>query len=169
MKDLAQSLRNIKILISDVDGVMTDSRIWLNANGDWTRAFTVRDGIGIKRLLKAGIPVAIISGGKSNDVQTRMEFLGIEEIHLGIEDKKEVFLNLLDRKKLKPEECAYIGDDLPDLPILNQVAFAATVPEAVDDLHGENIYVTRLHGGQGAVREVCDLIMQHSQYAKGDS
>lgn len=164
--DYIPKLKNIKILICDIDGVMTDGSIWQNTKGEWIRRFNVRDGVGIKILQKHGIEVAVISGGKSNDVETRLKFLGVEHVYLGAENKEGAFQDLLNKTKVNETECAYIGDDIYDLPLLDKVAFACTVPNAVESVLNEGFYITKREGGHGAVREVCDLILQHSQYTK---
>ena len=167
MNGLDSKLKDIKMLISDVDGVMTDARIWLNSKGEWNRSFSVRDGIGIKLLLKSNIQVAIISGGKSKDVETRMQFLGISHVYLGIEDKATKFKEIIAKAGLQPHECAYIGDDIFDIPVLQEVGLGVVVPDAVEEVLEKDFYITKQAGGFGAVREVCDLILKHSMHVKG--
>ncbi|MCB0347219.1 MAG: HAD hydrolase family protein [Bdellovibrionales bacterium] len=156
----------MKMLICDIDGVMTNGRIWLNEKEEWVRQFNVRDGVGLKLLLKNDIHVAIISGGDSKDVRIRMKFLGIPFVHLGIEDKNSVFEDLLKKTNLKPENCAFIGDDIYDLPLLEKVGAAFTVADAVEELHEKGVFVTKRGGGSGAVREVVDLILKYSTFVK---
>jgi 3-deoxy-D-manno-octulosonate 8-phosphate phosphatase (KDO 8-P phosphatase) len=156
--DLQSKLRKIKLLILDVDGVMTDGRIfWLDTHG-WTRFFHIKDGYGLKILMKAGVDVAVISGGDSKDVRTRMEFLKIKHVFLGDEDKLKALDKITATTKLKYEEMAFMGDDLFDIPVIEKVGFSATVPHAVDAVKSRVHYVTENRGGFGAVREVADAI-----------
>jgi 3-deoxy-D-manno-octulosonate 8-phosphate phosphatase (KDO 8-P phosphatase) len=156
--DLQARLKRIKLLILDVDGVMTDGRIfWLDGHG-WTRHFHIKDGYGLKVLMKCGIQVAVISGGDSKDVRTRMEFLKIPYVFLGDEDKIKAFDKIIEATKLTPEQMAFMGDDLFDLPVLERVGFSATVPHAVDPVKARVHYITETPGGWGAVREIADAI-----------
>jgi 3-deoxy-D-manno-octulosonate 8-phosphate phosphatase (KDO 8-P phosphatase) len=157
-RDLQDKLRKIKILILDVDGVMTDGRVfWLEGHG-WTRHFHVQDGYGLKVLMKAGIQVAVISGGESEDVRTRMKFLKIEHVFLGDEDKIKALDKIIAATGLAAEQMAFMGDDLFDIPVLERVGFSATVPHAVEQVRRRVHYVTQAQGGWGAVREVADAI-----------
>ncbi len=161
------SLSKVKLFISDIDGVMTSGQIWLNENKQWRRAFNVRDGEGIKKLIRNGYQTAVISAGDSEDVRIRMEFLSIHHCFFGVKNKLECFKALIDQLQLKPEECAYIGDDVSDLKILTQVGFAATVPWAVQEVLDQGYYITSHPGGSGAVREICDLILKYGYNSKG--
>jgi 3-deoxy-D-manno-octulosonate 8-phosphate phosphatase (KDO 8-P phosphatase) len=157
-KDIQSRLKKIKILILDVDGVMTDGRVfWLDGHG-WTRYFHIKDGYGLKVLMKCGIQVAIISGGDSKDVRTRMEFLKIQYVFLGDEDKLKALDKIIEATGLKTEEMAFMGDDLFDIPVIERVGFSATVPHAVDPVKARAHYVTETPGGWGAVREIADAI-----------
>ena len=156
--DIQARLKKIKLLILDVDGVMTDGRIfWLDGHG-WTRHFHIKDGYGLKVLMKCGIDVAIISGGDSKDVRTRMEFLKIKHVFLGDEDKIKAFDKIVASTGLQPEQMAFMGDDLFDIPVIERVGFSATVPHAVDPVKARVHYITETPGGWGAVREVADAI-----------
>lgn len=156
--DIQARLKKIKLLILDVDGVMTDGRIfWLDGHG-WTRYFHIKDGYGLKILMQAGIQVAIISGGDSKDVRTRMEFLKIQHVYLGDEDKIKAFDKIVAATKLTPDQMAFMGDDLFDIPVIERVGFSATVPHAVDPVKARVHYITESQGGWGAVREVADAI-----------
>lgn len=156
--DLQARLKKIRILILDVDGVMTDGRIfWLDGHG-WTRHFHVKDGYGLKILMKAGIEVAVISGGDSKDVRTRMEFLKITHIFLGDEDKLKALDKILKVTGFAPEQMAFMGDDLFDIPVMQKVGFSATVPHAVEPVKKHAHYITHVEGGWGAVREIADAV-----------
>ncbi len=157
-KDIQARLKKIKILILDVDGVMTDGKVfWLEGHG-WTRSFHVKDGYGLKVLMKAGIQVAVISGGDSKDVKTRMEFLKIPYVFLGDEDKLKALEKIMQATGFNADQMAFMGDDLFDIPVLERVGFSATVPHAVDEVKSRSHYVTESPGGGGAVREVSDAI-----------
>jgi 3-deoxy-D-manno-octulosonate 8-phosphate phosphatase (KDO 8-P phosphatase) len=156
--DLQARLKKIKLLILDVDGVMTDGTVfWLDGHG-WTRHFHVKDGYGLKILMKAGIQVAVISGGDSRDVRTRMEFLKINYIYLGDEDKVKALEKIQQATQLPYDQMAFMGDELFDIPVMERVGFSATVPHAVDPVKARANYVTEIEGGWGAVREVADAI-----------
>lgn len=156
--DIQKRLKKIKILILDVDGVMTDGRIfWLEGHG-WTRQFHTKDGYGLKVLMKAGIQVAVISGGDSKDVRIRMEFLKIPHIFLGDENKLIALDKIQASTKFAYDEMAFMGDELFDIPVMEKVGFSATVPHAVDPVKARAHYVTQFEGGWGAVREVADAI-----------
>lgn len=156
--DIQARLKKIKILILDVDGVMTDGRMfWLKDHG-WTRHFHVKDGYGLKVLMKAGIDVAVISGGDSEDVRTRMAFLKIKHVFLGDEDKVTALNKIIQTTGFSTEQMAFMGDDLFDIPVIEKVGFSASVPHAVDPVKARVHYITESPGGWGAVREVADAI-----------
>jgi 3-deoxy-D-manno-octulosonate 8-phosphate phosphatase (KDO 8-P phosphatase) len=155
-------LEKIRLLLLDVDGVMTDGRIIYDDRGGELKAFDVKDGHGIKLLQRAGIRVGIITGRQSAVVDRRAQELGIELVYQGAKDKLVPFLEILQKTGLTAEQIAYLGDDLPDLPILRRVGFAATVADALDDVKPHVHYITRCNGGRGAVREVCDLLLKET-------
>lgn len=157
------------MLVLDVDGVLTDCRLWMDANGEWKRIYSVRDGVGIKRLIEAGYKLAVITGAKAEDVRARVKMLGMHFLFEGAADKEPSFLELQEQSGLKPEEMAYVGDDIYDIPLIQAVAFGATVPEAVEEVIEISRYVTKRPGGNGAVREVCDLILKHGAFSSGRS
>lgn len=157
-KDIQAKLKKIRLLILDVDGIMTDGRVfWLEGHG-WTRNFHVHDGYGLKILMKAGIDVAVISGGDSKDVRVRMEFLKIKHVFLGDEDKLKALDKIQAATGLKYEEMAFMGDDLFDIPVIEKVGFSATVPQAVPRVKEKVHYITEAPAGWGAAREVADAI-----------
>ncbi|TLM68966.1 MAG: HAD family hydrolase [Deltaproteobacteria bacterium] len=157
---MRERLEKIRLLLLDVDGVMTDGRIIYDDRGGETKAFDVKDGHGIKLLQRAGIRVGIITGRQSAVVDRRAQELGIELVYQGAKDKLVPFLEILQKTGLGVEQIAYMGDDLPDLPILRRVGFAVTVADALDDVRPHVHYVTQRPGGRGAVREVCDLLLK---------
>jgi 3-deoxy-D-manno-octulosonate 8-phosphate phosphatase (KDO 8-P phosphatase) len=159
-------LKNIKMLVLDVDGVLTDTRIWFDGT-EWRRFFSIRDGVGIKRLTEAGYKIAVITGSKAEDLRARVKSLGIHFLYEGALDKEPSFLQLQKESGFTPEQMAYVGDDIFDIPLLQAVAFGATVPEAVDEVMEIADYVTKRPGGCGAVREVCDYIYKYGAFASG--
>jgi 3-deoxy-D-manno-octulosonate 8-phosphate phosphatase (KDO 8-P phosphatase) len=164
---LIEKLRPIKLLLLDVDGVLTDCRIYMDSVGDWRRSFSIRDGYGITRLMEAGYQVGIITGSKAKDIQERAKHLRLNYFVEGTLDKKPAYDEILRKANLKPSEVAYMGDDDFDLPVLNATGFAATVPEAMDEVLERAHYVTKRPGGNGAVREVCELILRYGAHTKG--
>lgn len=161
-----QKLGSIKMLVLDVDGVLTDCRLWMDSNGEWKRIYSVRDGVGIKALIEAGYKLAIITGAEASDVRARAKMLGFHYFYEGAVDKVPSFEKLLKESGLRADETAYIGDDLFDIPLIKAVAFGATVPEAVDQVIEVAHYVTKRPGGNGAVREICNFILQYGFYSK---
>ena len=161
MTDIIVRLRKIRMLAMDVDGVMTDCSTTLAADGEWQRGFCIRDGYGIVMLNKTGYQTAVITASKAKDIQERVHVLGIHHYHPGNINKKTELEELLKKTKLTPSEVAYIGDDLFDIPVLRSVGFAATVPEAMGEVFPFVHYTTKRNGGDGAVREICDMILQY--------
>lgn len=152
------------MLVLDVDGVMTDTRIWFDGK-EWRRFFSIRDGVGIKRLIESGYKIAVITGTKSEDIRARVKSLGIHYFYEGALDKGPSFLQLQNESKLSVNEMAYVGDDIFDMPMIQAVQFGATVPEAVEEVLEVADYVTQRGGGIGAVREICDLIYKYGAYS----
>lgn len=159
---MSVDLSKIKLLLLDVDGVMTDGRIIYDNEGGETKAFDVKDGHGLKLIQRAGIKVGIITGRQSKVVERRAAELGIEIVYQAAKVKLEPFQEILDTLSLSAEEVAYVGDDIVDLPVMRQVGFAATVADAVDDVKPFCTYVAKRCGGRGAVREICDYILKES-------
>jgi 3-deoxy-D-manno-octulosonate 8-phosphate phosphatase (KDO 8-P phosphatase) len=155
-------LNRIRLLLLDVDGVMTDGRIIYLNDGAEAKAFDVKDGHGLKLIQRAGIRVGIITGRQSEVVARRAAELGIEIVYQGAKDKMLPFLEIIEKLGLEPCEVAYVGDDLVDLPVMRQAGFSATVADAVDDIKPYVDLVTSRPGGRGAVREVCDFLLKQS-------
>ena len=149
----------IRLLVLDVDGVLTDGRLWYSANGEELKSFHVRDGLGIKSLLAAGTEVAIISGRASAAVARRAAELGIRHVVQGCDDKGRAFDTLCASLGVSPSAVACIGDDTPDLPMLTRAGLAVAVADAHPDVRAVANRVTTLPGGRGAVREVCDWLL----------
>lgn len=155
-------LVKIRLMLLDVDGILTDGRIHYDAHGGEIKSFDVKDGHGLKLLQRAGVRVGIITGRNSSIVQRRAEELGIEILYQGAKNKLVPYEEILRQTGLSDEQVAYMGDDLVDLPILLRVGFSATVADAVDEVKERVHYVASRPGGRGAVREVCDLMLKRS-------
>ncbi|GAB3462050.1 HAD family hydrolase [Massilia terrae] len=158
--DHMQRASRVKVMIFDVDGVLTDGSLTYGADGEITKTFFVLDGLGIQLLQKTGVQTAIISARQSPIVVRRAADLGINHVYQGIHDKRVAFAKLLDATGATIEQCGYIGDDVIDLPLLMKVGFAVTVPSGHPDVQHRAHYVTKAPGGRGAVREVCDMVMR---------
>ncbi|MBM4207124.1 MAG: 3-deoxy-manno-octulosonate-8-phosphatase KdsC [Gammaproteobacteria bacterium] len=150
----------LKLLILDVDGVLTDGRLFFDNQGAEYKCFHARDGHGMKLLQQTGVRIAVISGRQSNSVALRMKNLGVEYVFQGHENKRAAFAELITTAGVTAEQCAYMGDDLLDLPIMRRVGLSIAVQDANFAVKERADWCTSLVGGQGAVREVCDLIMQ---------
>ena len=144
----------------DVDGVLTDGTLYFTSAGDEIKAFSSLDGHGITMLMSAGIQVAIISGRSSRALELRAQNLGIEHLFMGVADKPQVMAELLAKLDLDFTRAGYMGDDVVDIPILRACGFAATVADGHDEVKHDADYVTQRGGGKGAVREVCDFILE---------
>ena len=150
---------NVGLVAFDVDGVLTDGRFWLSDDGVETKAFNTQDGYGIRQLLRAGLEVAVISGRRSNAVEKRMSELGVMHVILGCGDKVAAFQSLIDELGIDATNTVYVGDDVPDIPLLRRAGLAIAVANAVAEVKAECAMTTTAYGGYGAVREVCDLIL----------
>lgn len=160
MQNVLAKAARLKLLILDVDGVLTDGRLFFDNQGLEYKSFHARDGHGIKLLRKTGVEVAVISGRKSNSVALRMQSLGIDHVYQGYENKIAAFDDLMQKLGIEPMQVAHVGDDVLDLPIMTRVGLAIAVDDAHFAVKQRAHWCTTLPGGQGAVREVCDLIMQ---------
>jgi YrbI family 3-deoxy-D-manno-octulosonate 8-phosphate phosphatase len=151
---------NIKMLILDVDGVLTNGRIVVNDRGEEIKSFHVKDGYGLRQLMGAGIEVILITGRSSRALTRRAEDLGIREIHQGIKDKNALLEKLILEKKCGRDQVCCVGDDLPDIPMFRHAGLRVAVSDAAPEVKEAADWVTRLRGGEGAVREVCELILK---------
>ncbi|MEN6421743.1 MAG: HAD-IIIA family hydrolase [Smithella sp.] len=159
-KNMKEKLKKVKLLILDVDGVMTDGRIIMDDEGREIKNFHVRDGHGIKVLQRYGIEVALLTGRLSQVVKQRAKDLDIKEVYQTVYNQREVVEKILKKHKLSAEETAYMGDDIIDIPVLKSVGFSAAVADAVEVVKKSVDYVAKNKGGQGAVREICEMILQ---------
>lgn len=149
----------IKLVIFDVDGVLTDSSLFIGDDGQEYKAFNSKDGLGMKLLQQSGVPIGIITARQSNLVKLRMESLGIEHLYQGQQEKLPAFEKLLEKLSLDADEVAYVGDDLVDLPVMIRCGLAIAVSDSHQRVIEQAHWVTENPGGRGAAREVCELIM----------
>ena len=154
-----RALRRVRLLVLDVDGVLTDGRLYYGAQGETLKVFHVRDGHGIKQVAGAGVTVAILSGRKSSAVLRRARGLGIKHVFQGVDDKLAALQKFAKAQRVPLEDVACVGDDTPDAPILSACGFGVAVADAHPDALAAADLVTSRNGGTGAVREVCDWIM----------
>lgn len=160
MKDILERAKAIKLVIFDVDGVLTDGSLFLGDDGLEYKAFNSRDGHGMKMLQESGVTVAIITGRSSKVVDYRMESLGIEHVYQGQHDKRLAFFELLDKVQLTPQQVAYVGDDVVDLPVMSKVGLAIAVQDAHPMVLKHAHWQTPSCGGRGAGRDVCEMLME---------
>ena len=159
-KKVSDKMRQVKLLICDIDGVFSDGRIYLGNDGEELKAFNTLDGFGVKALINSGVEVAVITGRNSDIVKNRMTSLTVKYIYQGRENKVEAFEELLKETKLNASQVAYIGDDVPDLKVMQLCQLAVAVDNAHPLVANAADYITQRSGGFGAVREICDLLME---------
>ena len=162
MEKISSLAKKIKCVICDLDGVLTDGRIYLDNYDNELKSFYIQDGLGLKLLMCAGIDVGVISGSDHPMIEKRMRQLDIRYYFVGQINKQQAYQNIKKTLHLQDEECAYIGDDLPDRPIMQQVGLSVAVSNAVNEVKNIAHWTTTKAGGAGAVREVCDLVL-HAQ------
>lgn len=155
----ASDLGTVRLVAFDVDGVFTDGRFYLSDEGIESKAFHTQDGFGIRQLLDAGVDVAVISGRASGAVAKRMAELGVTQVVQGCRDKVAALDEITATLGISSADCAYVGDDVPDLPLMRHVAYAIAVANAVPAVIEYADYTTRASGGNGAVREICELVL----------
>jgi len=160
MQDILEKAKKVKLVVFDVDGVLTNGQIIIGDNGEEYKAFHSRDGHGMKLLQHTGVEIAIITGRTSRTVEHRMQSLGIKYVYQGQRVKLPVFQQLIKELKLSPEQCAYVGDDWVDLSIMSRVGLAIAVQDADPIVKKHAHFITTSKGGHGAAREVCELIME---------
>jgi 3-deoxy-D-manno-octulosonate 8-phosphate phosphatase (KDO 8-P phosphatase) len=160
MNSLHDKARNVRLMAFDIDGVMTDGRLYFSPNGDEMKTFFSRDGLGLKMLARSGVKLAIITGRDSPIVTRRAENLGINLVFQGIEDKRAALARLLEGEKLEFAQAGYMGDDVVDLGVMAACGFSATVPDCHATVRQIAGYVASAPAGAGAVREVCEFLLQ---------
>ncbi len=156
---LLKRAASIRMLVLDVDGVLTDGSLYFDSKGNEMKAFSIRDGLGLRCLQLCGIELALITGRQSEIVDRRAEQLGIAHVYQGRNDKLDAFIHLLEKTGIDEQQVCYAGDDWIDLPVLERVGLAVTVPEADKIVKDSVHWVTSHSGGKGAVREICNLIL----------
>lgn len=160
MKNYKQLLPNIKTFIFDVDGVLTDGKILINSDGELLRSFDTKDGYAIKCALLKGFKIAIITGGRNEAVRERFKELGVFDIYLGAHHKLDAYQDLMDNYDLKAEEILYIGDDIPDIPVMEKVGLGCCPADAVPDVKARADYISHKKGGKGCVRELIEQVLR---------
>ena len=160
MKDILEKAARIRLLIFDVDGVLTDGSLFIGDDGQEYKAFNSRDGHGIKMLIKHGVTVAIITGRTSKVVEHRMENLGVEHVYQGKLDKLPAYEELASKLGISAAETAYVGDDIVDLPVMRRVGLAIAVQDAHPLVRTHSHWQTPSCGGRGAARDVCEMLME---------
>jgi 3-deoxy-D-manno-octulosonate 8-phosphate phosphatase (KDO 8-P phosphatase) len=158
--EVTQRARGVRLAIFDVDGVMTDGTVFIGPRGEALKAFNILDGHGVKMLQAAGIGTAIISGRTSRMVALRAKELAIRHVKQGAKDKLAEFEKLIARLGVAAQACAFMGDDLVDLPVMRRCGFAVSVPNGAEAVRSAAHYVTRAGGGRGAVREFCEVVLR---------
>ena len=159
-REMLERLSRIELMIFDVDGVLTDGKLYIGPNGEALKQFHVLDGTGIKALASTGIVIGVISGRESPMTLRRCAELGIRHVAQGIADKVQAFDTMRHELGKTADVCGFMGDDVIDIPVMRRVGFAATVPNAADGVAAFAHWVSRREGGSGAVREVCDLLVR---------
>lgn len=160
MQDILERAKKTELVIFDVDGVMTDGSLFFGDDGQEYKAFNSFDGHGMRMLLESGLQAAIITGRKSEVVKHRMQDLGVTLLYQGYRDKRPAFRSLLEEVDLTADHVAYVGDDVVDLPIMSQVGFAIAVQNAHPYVKQHSHWITDREGGKGAVRDVCELMLE---------
>ncbi|RMH81105.1 MAG: 3-deoxy-D-manno-octulosonate 8-phosphate phosphatase [Acidobacteria bacterium] len=158
--DIRERARKIRLFLMDVDGVLTDGRLYYTSQGEEIKVFHVRDGMGIKLAQRAGLKVGALSGRKSEALKRRLEELGFDEVHLGYNEKLPIVQSISERLCIKLEEFAYLGDDLVDIPVLKRVGFPMCVADAPQEVKKYSLYTTEIKGGYGAVREAVEFLLR---------
>jgi len=160
MKNYKTLLPNIKTFIFDVDGVLTDGKILITNEGELLRSFDTKDGYAMKCALVQGYKIAIITGGRNQGVEERFKELGLYDIYMGAHYKLDAFQDLLDNYDLDPETILYIGDDVPDIPVMEKVGLGCCPADAVSDVKAMADYVSHKNGGEGCVRELIEQVLR---------
>ena len=160
MKNYKHLLPKIKTFIFDVDGVLTDGKILINSDGELLRSFDTKDGYAIKCALVKGFKIAIITGGRNEAVRERFKELGVIDIYLGAHHKLDAYQDLMDNYDLNPAEILYIGDDIPDIPVMEKAGLGCCPADAASDVKAMADYVSHKKGGEGCVRELIEQVLR---------
>jgi 3-deoxy-D-manno-octulosonate 8-phosphate phosphatase (KDO 8-P phosphatase) len=162
-KNFKQLLPGIKLVVLDVDGVLTDGSVHCNENGEQIRVMNIKDGYALQLAVKKGILIAIISGGESNGVRLRLQKLGITEIHQGVGSKLPLLQTLVQKYNLQQDEVMYLGDDIPDLPCMSWCGIAACPSDAAYEVRAISQFVSQQSGGKGFVRDLIEQLLKSKQ------
>lgn len=165
--NVLELFKNVTTFVFDVDGVLTDGTVLLLENGLQARQMNIKDGLALQMALKSGYNVFVISGGSSEPVMQRLQYLGLKEIHLGLKDKLLLFGSIREQYNLQWSEILYMGDDLPDMPVLEQAGLSCCPKDAVAEVKAVSKYVSSFKGGKGCVRDVIEKVLKlngHWQY-----
>jgi len=155
-----QLLHKIQAVFLDIDGVITDSKLIMHPSGEFLRNMSTRDGYAIKKTANSGVNVYIISGGSSESMRKRLEFLDTTEIHMGVKDKVEVLHSILEKNGWSKDQALYMGDDIPDYGVMQEVGISACPKDACNEILGIADYVSHKNGGNGAVRDVLEQLLK---------
>lgn len=153
-------LNHIKAFVLDIDGVLTDATIHVTESGEQLRRFNVRDGYAMQLAVKKGYLICVISGGKSQSVISRLKGLGITEVHLGITKKLDVYNKFIKQHQFKPENIMYMGDDIPDIPVMKVAGLGACPSDAVEEVKEISDYISAKNGGEGCVRDIIEKVLK---------
>lgn len=153
-------MNNINTFVFDIDGVLTDGSIHVAANGELLRNMFIRDGYAMKAAVEQGYNVCIISGGSNDGVRTRLKNLGINDIHLGVSDKVEILKKYIDVNNITPDQILYMGDDIPDYWVMQEVGLPTCPQDAVPEIKKISKYISHINGGKGAARDVIEQVMK---------
>lgn len=159
-KNFKELLKDVKTFIFDVDGVLTNGMLLVMPDGEFLRSMNIKDGYAMQLAIKKGYHMAIISGGHSTGVPVRLKRLGIEDVYMGVPDKTVVFEELIAKRKIDPANILYMGDDLPDLPLIKRCGIPCCPADAVAEIKAHSIYVSQQQGGNGCVRDVIEQVMR---------
>jgi len=160
MSNFKEQLQTVKAFIFDVDGVFTNSNVYLHPNGDLLRSMNIKDGYAVQYAVKKGYPIAIITGGRSESVKTRFRNLGVTDIYLGSSNKKEAFEDFIYKYDISPAEILYMGDDLPDFEVMKIAGIPTCPADAVEEIKAISIYISDRVGGQGCIRDVIEQVLK---------
>ena len=170
MTNLIPQMKEIKAFAFDIDGVLTKGDVLVNEEGQMLRSVNIKDGYALQHAVKQGYPIAIISGGKSEGMRKRFEGLGLQHIYLGQDHKEAAFADFLSKVNLQPQQVAYMGDDMPDLPLIQQVGLGCCPKDAAIDIKDIAQYISPNNGGEAGVRELIERVMKiQNTWFNGDS
>ena len=161
-------LNNVRAFIFDIDGVMTNGKVLITTDGEALREINTRDGYALKHASRKGFKIGVISGGKNQSVKRRLELIGVNKVYIGINEKEKAFSDFINTFKIEPEQVLYMGDDIPDITVMEKVGVATCPQDAVSDIKKISHYVSHKNGGEGCVREIIEQVMrvQNKWYVK---